>query len=79
MGSIEFFTGNFRIFLTTITLYQINCRTYKSYTACYTHITGHQIVKVQPVDSRIKELLEYQHHHCTRITDEVQCNLEFNL
>ena len=76
MRCIEFLAGSFRIFLTAITLYQINCRTDKRNAARYTYITGHQIVKVQPVDGRIKEFLEYQYHHRTRIANEIQCNNE---
>ena len=61
---------------TTATPKATKVPTDKRNAARYTYITGHQIVKVQPVDGRIKEFLEYQYHHRTRITNEIQCNNE---
>ena len=76
MRLIKLFYGNAGISLTTITLYQINRRTDKGHTAHYAYITGHQVVKVEPVYGGTKEFLKHQYNHRTRITDKIERNNE---
>ena len=76
MRLIKLFYGNAGISLTTITLYQINRRTDRGHTAHYAYITGHQVVKVEPVYGRTKEFLKHQYNHRTRITDKIERNNE---
>ena len=54
-----------------MSLYQVDNRTAECYGTDYSYITGHLVIKIEPIDIRIKEFLEHQDEYRTSISDEL--------
>ena len=54
-----------------MSLYQVDNRTAECYGTDYSYITGHLVIKIEPIDIRIKEFLEHQDEYGTGISDEI--------
>ena len=64
-------TSRAQEFFFLISLHQIDNRTAECYGTDYSYITGHLVVKIEPIDIRIKEFLEHQDEYSTSISDEI--------
>ena len=54
-----------------MSLHQVDNRTAECYGTDYSYITGHLVIKIEPIDIRIKEFLEHQDEYRTGISDEI--------
>lgn len=64
-------TSGAQEFFFLMSLHQVDNRTAECYGTDYSYITGHLVIKIEPIDIRIKEFLEHQDEYRTGISDEI--------